>query len=277
MPMLKSALRDVLTESEIQHLSSSFDVIGDIAIIKIPPELSAKEKLIGDELLHRMKNVRTVLKQDSDVKGEYRIRDVSIIAGEEKYETTYRENGVQIKVDVRTVYFSPRLSTERARIASLVSEDEEIFNMFAGVGSFSFIIAKSVKCKIHSVDINSEAIRLGEESLRLNRRLKGTVIPILSDAAAYAASHTDEFDRVLMPLPERAREFLPAAISSVKRSGGILHYYVHVPEDEFEDMSWIENHLKEVEFGRKYRVELWKRVREVGPRYIQAVADIRVL
>src|SRR5579862_3785009 len=140
MPMLKDALKGLLSDEEIRHLSSSFDVIGDIAIIKIPEELSAKESLIGEELLRRMKNVVTVLKQDSDVQGEYRIRDVSVIAGSEKYETLYKESGISLLVDVRSVYFSPRLSTERIRIRSLVKSDEKIFNMFAGIGTFSYVL-----------------------------------------------------------------------------------------------------------------------------------------
>src|SRR5579872_2157412 len=186
MPMLKSALKGVLTEQEIGHLSSAFDVIGDIAIIKIPPELSGCEKIIGEELLRRMKNVRTVLKQESEVSGEYRVREVSLIAGEEKFETIYKESGVSIKLDVRMVYFSPRLSTERLRIKSLVSEGEEIFNMFGGVGTFSFVIAKSVNSRIHSVDMNPDAIKFANESLKVNRKLKGIVLPVLADAAEYA-------------------------------------------------------------------------------------------
>jgi len=275
--MLKSVLKGVLTDEEIQYLSSSFDVIGDIAIIKIPVQLSGKERLIGETLLRQMKNVTTVLRQDSDVQGEYRLREVSPIAGVENYETIYKENGVALRVDVRSVYFSPRLSTERSRIASLVSSGETIFNMFAGAGTFSFILAKSVNCTVHSVDVNPEAIRFTEESLTLNKKLKGRVLPVLSDASDYANSHAGEFDRVLMPLPERSKEFLPAAIFSAKKSGAMIHYYVHVSQDLFDDRSWIYNHLKEIGLGRNYEVLLWKRVREVGPRYIQAVADLKLL
>jgi tRNA (guanine37-N1)-methyltransferase len=275
--MLKNALRSVLSEEEILHLSSSFDVIGDIAIIKIPTELGRKEKLIGDELIYRMKNVTTVLKQESDVEGEFRLRNVSFVSGEEKYETIYKENGVLFKVDVRSVFFSPRLSTERARIRSLVSENEQILNMFAGVGTFSFILAKSVDCVVHSVDKNPEAIRFATDSLRLNKRLKGRVLPILSDANEYGKAHEGEFDRVLMPLPERAKEFLPCAVASGKKEGATIHYYVHIPLEDFQDRSWIARHLEEIGLDRDYEIKLWKRVREVGPRYIQAVADIRLL
>ncbi len=80
-------------------------MIGEIAIIKIPPELSSKEQIIGEQILREMKSVKTVLKQDSNVKGEYRTRQVTFIAGEEKYETLYRESGLLFKVNVSTGLF----------------------------------------------------------------------------------------------------------------------------------------------------------------------------
>ena len=276
--MLKDALRDHLNSLEIASLSSSFDVIGDIAIIKIPPELSSKETIIGEQILQRMKSVRTVLKQDSNVKGEYRTREVAFIAGEEKYETTYKESGLLFRVNVGSAYFSPRLSTERLRIRSLVSDGERIFNMFAGIGTFSLVIAKTKICEIESVDKNPEAIRLAFESLKLNKRMKGTVRPVLDDAKDFALAHKGVFDRIIMPLPERSAEFLPAAVASAKEtSWPVVHYYVHVSEEEFYDEKWIANHLGGIELQRKYEVTKWKRVREVGPRFIQAVADIVLL
>jgi tRNA (guanine37-N1)-methyltransferase len=275
MPMLKETLRDHLNDLEIASLSSSFDVIGEIAIIKIPPELSSKERIIGEQILQKMKSVKTVLKQDSNVQGEYRTREVKFVAGEEKYETMYKESGLVFKVNVRSAFFSPRLSTERLRIRSLVSEGEHIFNMFAGIGTFSLIIAKTKNCEIASVDINPEAIRLGLESMKLNKKMKGRVKMILDDAKVFAMKHRGEFDRVLMPLPERASEFLPAAMTSARvGSGPVVHYYVHVSEEEFYDGSWIANHLGAMDLPRKYEVLKWKKVREVGPRFIQAVADI---
>jgi tRNA (guanine37-N1)-methyltransferase len=275
MPMLKQALKDVLSESELSLLSSSFDVIGSIAVLKVPIGLVSKERLIGEEILSHVKNVRSVFSQASDVGGEFRIRDLKLIAGEENYETIYKESGCVFKVNVRDVYFSPRLSTERERIAKLAKDGERIFNMFAGVGTFSIVIAKTKSCPIDSVDKNPKAIELAKESLLMNKKLAGKVYPILADAKEYADTHESSFNRVLMPLPERADEFLPFAVKSCKE-GGTIHYYVHVPEHEFRRKDWIETHLQELDLGSKLEVTNWRTVREVGPHYIQAVADLLV-
>jgi tRNA (guanine37-N1)-methyltransferase len=273
--MLKEALNATLSKKEIEQLSSSFDVIGDIAIIKIPDELTTRKELIGSQILRAMKNVRTVLKQSSDVQGEFRTRDLELVAGEEKYETIHKENGCFFKVNVREVYFSPRLSTERERIASQVNDGEHILNMFAGVGTFSIIIAKRKEAQIESVDKNPKAIEFARESLNLNKHLKGRVNPILGDAGEYAKNHKETFDRILMPLPEHAKEFLEVAFESSRR-GAIIHYYVHIPEREFRNEDWVVEHLKSLKLPKLYEIQNWKRVREVGPRYIQAVVDIKV-
>jgi tRNA (guanine37-N1)-methyltransferase len=273
--MLKEALRPVLNQKEIELLSSSFDVIGDIAIIKIPEELESKQDLIGSQILGSMKNVRTVLRQSSNVQGDFRTRDLEFVCGEEKYETIYKEGGCLFKVNVREVYFSPRLSTERERIASLARDGEHILNMFAGIGTFSIIIAKYRECTIESIDINLKAIELAKESLKLNKRLKGNVNPIHQDALEYARAHPDYFDRVIMPLPERSKEFLRFAFETA-RNEATIHYYVHVPEEEFQNSDWILRNIESTSPGRSFELMKWKKVREVGPRYIQAVADLRV-
>jgi tRNA (guanine37-N1)-methyltransferase len=273
MPMLKEALSGLLSNEEISFLSSSFDVIGDIAIIKIPDVLHSREGTIANAILSRMKNVRTILNQTSNVEGEFRVRKVQFIAGEEKFETIYKESGCLFKVDVSSVYFSPRLSTERERIADLVKSGERIFNMFAGVGTFSVVVAKKKICTVDSVDKNPRAIELAKETLGLNRKLKGKVNPILADALDYSADNLSSFDRVLMPLPEKSFDFLKSAFSCLKK-GGMVHYYTHVSQEEFLDKTWIEDHLASAKIPRKFEVMKWKRVREVGPRYIQAVADI---
>ena len=117
---LADALSGLLNETERDALIASFDIIGDIAIVEIPEGLEPKEKEIGEALLRVHKNVRTVLKKLGPMEGEFRVRRLGFLAGENRTETTYRENGVPMKLDVAQVYFSVRLAGERKRIAELV-------------------------------------------------------------------------------------------------------------------------------------------------------------
>lgn len=196
----------------------SFDIIGDIAIVDIPEDAQDHKKEIAHTLLAR-KPVHTVVQKRSNVQGEYRIRTFEYLAGEQKSETIHREYGLTFKVDINTVYFNPRLSTERLRIAHKVDHGEVVTDMFCGVGPFSLMIAKYSEAeKVYAIDINPEAVQLLKENVRLNKI--ENVIPILGDAKKEIAKigHTD---RIIMNLPQRAFEFLPEAL----QYGSIIHYY----------------------------------------------------
>ncbi len=214
--MLKQALKNVLSESEINDVFSSFDIIGDIVIIKIPDSMSAKRQLIADAILSKVKPVKSVFMQSSPVQGDFRVRGVEYIAGENRTLTIYKEHNCRFKVDVSKVYFSPRLSTERERIAALVNDGEVIVNMFAGICTFSIIIAKKHKCKIYSIDVNPDAYSLCAENVKLNK-VTESVVPLLGDAKDIITNELKgKADRVLMPLPERAKEYLEYAVMALK-------------------------------------------------------------
>ena len=62
--------------------------------------------------------------RSSDVEGDFRTRNLEILAGEDNTETEYKEFGCKFTVDVENAFFSPRLSTERERIANLIQDGE---------------------------------------------------------------------------------------------------------------------------------------------------------
>ena len=145
--MLKKALESVLTPKESDELIAAFDQIGDIIIVRIPDSLFSKKKIIGETLLSEVKIAKSVFYQASAVEGDFRTRNLEILAGEDNTETEYKEFGCKFLVDVENAFFSPRLSTERERIANLVQDEEIVTNMFAGVGMFSIMAAKKKKTK----------------------------------------------------------------------------------------------------------------------------------
>ncbi|MEM2849806.1 MAG: class I SAM-dependent methyltransferase family protein, partial [Candidatus Bathyarchaeia archaeon] len=202
----------------------TIEVVGDIAILKIPPELEPYRFKIGEEVLKRIPSIKTILRQVSPTSGSYRVRGFEWLAGEYKTATIHKEYGCIFKVDLSKVYFSPRLLFERLRIAQLTKQGEVVVNMFAGVGCFSIIIAKlKPVSKVYSIDINPTAYELMVENIRLNR-VECIVEPILGDSKDVIESALEgSADRVLMPLPELAYGYLPSAISCLKDRRGWLH------------------------------------------------------
>ena len=114
----------------------------------MPNGNNVNAEAVANKIMSIHKGVKTVFVQNSPIFGDFRVRELKLVAGENKTITKYKESGCVFAVDVEKCYFSPRLLHERSRIASLVKPGETVVNMFAGVGCFSIIIAKtSVKLR----------------------------------------------------------------------------------------------------------------------------------
>ena len=226
------------------------------------------------------KEVKSVWQQVSSVAGKYRLRNLHFILGEKTTETIYKEHGCVYKLDLRNAYFSPRLSFERLRISKMIQPNETVLNMFSGVGCFSIASAKhSEPLKVYSVDINPFAFQYLKENIRLNR-VEKTVIPILEDAKNVTEQTLQKTcDVVLMPLPEKAYDYLEYALLALKPVGGMIHYY------DFEFAKKNENPIKKTEkkiseklYGlcENFQVKFGRIIRPIGPGWYQIVLDIQI-
>jgi tRNA (guanine37-N1)-methyltransferase len=273
--MLKKTLGSLLTTKESDELISAFDQIGDIIIVRIPDLLLPKKKLIGETLLEQVKNAKSIFHQSSSVEGTFRTRDLEIIAGDDKTETEYKEFGCRFIVDVRKAFFSPRLSSERIRIAELVNDGEVIVNMFGGIGMFSIIAAKKKKCTVYNIDINPDAAKFCQKNIEINK-LAGNVISIHGDAIDVIKNQLEnKSNRTLMLLPEKSDEFLNLAIQTTKNNG-IIHYYSHIHADKKSDAAKLsEQHYLDVTSVQSTILGS-KIVRPVGPRFYQTVVDTKI-
>ncbi|NPA48119.1 MAG: class I SAM-dependent methyltransferase family protein [Thermococci archaeon] len=257
-------------ESVKSVLPSSFDVVGDLAIIELPPELRDYGRAIGEAILRVHRHVRAVFAKGGRVEGEYRVRELIHLAGEKRTETVHRENGIRLRLDVSRVYFSPRLATERMRVFRRARQGEVVLDMFAGVGPYSVLLAKKVGM-VFACDINPWAIRYLEENIRLNR--VRNVVPILGDVRRIAGSI--KANRVIMNLPKFADRFLREALMSTA-DGGTIHYYAfgHEEDPYSEHESKIESVAKEL--GLTVEVLDRRKVRPYAPRQFNVAIDVRV-
>ncbi|MGQ9460337.1 MAG: class I SAM-dependent methyltransferase [Candidatus Bathyarchaeaceae archaeon] len=226
-------LVDVLGDSLPPHLLASLpravDFVGDIAVVEIPPELESHKETLGEAVMKTHRRVGTVLAKSGAVEGVYRLREFEVIAGVRKTETVHREHGCVYHVDLAKAYFSPRLSHEHDRVASLVREGETVVDMFAGVGPFSILIAKRHQnVRVYAIDVNPDAVNLLRRNVAVNH-VEKKVVPILGDARQVVRERfVGVADRVIMNLPERAIEYVDVACDAIKPEGGIMHYYEFV-------------------------------------------------
>jgi tRNA (guanine37-N1)-methyltransferase len=279
---LPRRLVDLLGSQLPPHLLASLpqavDFIGDIAVVEIPPELENYKAAVGEAILRAHKRLSTVLAKSGAVGGEFRVREFEPIAGVARTNTVHREYGYVFHVDLAKAYFSPRLSYEHNRVASLVREGETVLDMFTGVGPFAIHIArKRQKVHVYAVDKNPEAVRLLKKNMIVNR-VETKITPILGDAGQVVAERLrGSLDRVIMNLPEKAIEHVDAACEAIKPFGGTLHYYEFTSEAEpiRAVQERLESALKQ---SRRKLDEILssKIVRGTAPHTWQVVVDARI-
>lgn len=231
---LKEALAGQLTSSELQLLVQSYDIVGDIAIVIVPPELAAKERLIAAAILDTHRNIRVVAKRAGIYGGEFRTLPLEIIGGEERKETIHKEDGVRFLLNPETVYFSVRSGTERKRISSCVGNNEDVLVLFSGVGPYPLIIGRShPSCRVVGIEKNPEAHRYAIRNLGYNKKITNVTL-LEGDAGIVLPNLRRLFDRIVMPLPRSAVDFLPIALAGLRRQGW-LHVYDLQQEGRFAE------------------------------------------
>ncbi len=223
-------LRDWPT-AEHGLLPRSFDVVGDIVLVRIPAELEPRRFEIGEALLAFVPGAR-IVGADRGVRGEHRLREVERIAGSGGWATVHRENQVDLDIDVERAYFSPRLAREHERVAAEVRPGETVYDLCCGVGPFAVTIARDGRARhVTAVDANPEAIALLRRTLaRLG--LADRVTPIEGRVEAFARD-AGPADRVILNLPREGIKYAPL-VARLVAPGGQFHYYEVVGRDEFE-------------------------------------------
>jgi len=275
---IREILADRLPRGTFSEIPRSFDVIGDVAVIELPESLEQFYSVVGDAVLQVNPEIRLVLRKAGETKGRFRTRVFQIIAGSGNTETTHREFACTFRLDVEKVYFNPRLSHERKRVANAVREGEHVVDMFAGVGPYSVLIARShPTVTVYSIDINPDAYRYLAENAFLNQ-VADRVIPILGDAKELARGRLRGVaDRVVMNFPSGARDFLADAALMLKRDGGWIHYYTFASRDD--SLECVKTSFQDGIEAASRRINSFSHVKvlkEVSPSKVQVVLDAQI-
>jgi tRNA (guanine37-N1)-methyltransferase len=257
------------TYGKIIHIPSSFDVIGDIALIRLPDEVMTYKKEIGESLLAVYKHLHVAC-IDKGVKGEKRIRDIEIIAGEKRTETMHREHGIAITLDLKKVYFSPRLATERKRIAEMIQHGDNVIDMFAGAAPFSLVIAAlSTPQRVYAIDKNPDAIYYARKNVWYNKL--ASKIKILQGDAATTVRSLPQADHIIMNLPHSSFEFFPLALSK----GKMIHYYEIMEKEKIQDtLTLLEKAA--MKHGKRIQVTAVRRVGTYSSNMVKIGVDILI-
>ena len=228
---------DLLDEKLYQEFKDywprAYEIIGDILIVKIEPEVYDHSEEIGKAMLNRIPNIRLVC-ADNGVSGKFRVRDllpVSSRDGSIDTLTKIRENGNNILIDPSKSYFSSRLSNERRgnldsarELAVQLNRKITICDPYAGVGPSlaNLLCEDGLVDTILAGDLNPQAVDLLEQNIDHFRKKKTDEIILTvkcQDARLWAKEseyqHTVDF--LLVNLPHQTIEHMGDLLPLMRR------------------------------------------------------------
>ncbi|XP_023937071.2 tRNA (guanine(37)-N1)-methyltransferase [Bicyclus anynana] len=156
----------VLPENE--EVVSGFSQIGHIIHLNLRDHLLDYRSLIGQVLIDKINTCRTVVNKSNIIDNTYRNFSMEVIAGEEDFLVTVKENRCNFKFDFSKVYWNPRLCKEHERILELIKPGDILFDVFCGVGPFAVPAAKK-KCRVFANDLNPESFKWLNHNAKQNK------------------------------------------------------------------------------------------------------------
>ncbi|MHA1105072.1 MAG: class I SAM-dependent methyltransferase [Promethearchaeota archaeon] len=276
---LKSSLKDILTETELDLLPRGFQSIGKVMILKLNPALLKYKGIIAKKCMELLPSTKSVYLNKGKIEGTFRKpNNMEYVAGELNSLVRHKEHDVIYSFDFTKIMFSQGNLSERKYLATLVKDGEIIVDMFAGIGYFSLPIGKHSKpSRIYSIELNPDAYNYLVENVKLNH-LEDKVVPILGDSNTEVVKLSDsgiKAHRVIMGVFPAPKNYIREALLLVRDEGTTYHYegVTHKEEymnlySEFEDIAKSE--------GFECKLESQRFVKSYGPHLYHVVLDIFV-
>ncbi|CAH2232483.1 jg19416 [Pararge aegeria aegeria] len=156
----------ILPENE--EVVSGFSQIGHIIHLNLRDHLLEYRSLIGEVLVDKIKTCRTAVNKSSFIDNTYRNFSMEVIAGEEDFLVTVKENRCIFQFDFSKVYWNPRLCKEHERILEFLKPGDILFDVFCGVGPFAVPAAKK-KCRVFANDLNPDSFKWLNHNAKQNK------------------------------------------------------------------------------------------------------------
>ncbi|CAG0903695.1 unnamed protein product, partial [Darwinula stevensoni] len=163
---LHEILQAVLPDDK--EVISSYSLVGHIAHVNLRDHQLPFKDLIGQVVLDKLKNVRTVVNKVTVIENTFRNFAMEVLAGDNETQVCVKENHCSYEFDFAKVYWNPRLSTEHERLVEMLKPEDVLCDVFAGVGPFAIPAAKK-GCTVHANDLNPESVKWLKRNVDLNK------------------------------------------------------------------------------------------------------------
>jgi tRNA (guanine37-N1)-methyltransferase len=192
---------------------TGFATTGHIAHVNLRNEHLPYKHLIGQVLLDKSTNIKTVFNKVKTIENQYRTFAGEVIAGSSNMFTRVKEHNAVFEFDFSEVYWNSRLQSEHARIVDLIKPSQVVMDMFCGIGPFAIPLAQK-GVKVFANDLNPRSYYYLKHNMLLNK-VQHNITPYNMDGREFAKmiavkqlrGEVPSFDHVIMNLPASAAEF----------------------------------------------------------------------
>ncbi|PJF16451.1 tRNA (guanine(37)-N1)-methyltransferase [Paramicrosporidium saccamoebae] len=269
---------------EGMDIPSAFETVGHIAHVNLRDEHELYKELIGEVILEKNSQIRTVVNKIGAIESTFRYFKMEVLAGIPSTEVEVQEEGCTFRFDYSKVYWNSRLQYEHRRLVQMLRGT--VCDMFCGVGPFALPAAKR-GCTVYANDLNPESIHWLQINVGRNKLIQKVNVYNMDAREFVSKAITDlqnmdktndldgkvnntnktnaQFDHFVMNLPASAHEFLDV-FPKLAQDGLIsqdatstVHCYIFCKTDE-DPIEKIESGL-----GHKVTTATVKRVRDVAP------------
>jgi len=265
--LLKKELKGKIKNLDL--LPGSYQILGDICLIKLKDDLLKNKKDIGKAMMKLLPYVKTIC-LIKKVEGEFRQPEVEVIAGNGT-ETVHKESGCLFKLDVSEIMWSKGNQEERRRLVKQIRNGEVIVDMFAGVGYWSVILAKNKNVDIYAIELNPKSYSYLKDNVKLNK-VDSKVKTILGDCRKEVVKL--KADRIIMGYFPGTIEYLEFALKACKDDCWI-HYHDICEKGNENNLL---DEIKEILFVNNFRLveNKFKIVKKYAPGINHIVFDLKV-
>lgn len=259
-----------ISDEDPDYNLPSFEIIGDIAIIN---EIQGyDEERVIEGIRYYNPHIETILVKEEPLKGEFRLGEYKKIYGDST-ETIHKEFGCKFKVDPTKVFFSEREGSERKRVLDSCASGEKILVMFAGVFPYPILIAKNKDVDVVGIEKNPDAVDFARENISLNG-VEDSVRVIEGDVSE-EVDGLGVFDRIIMPSPTNAFEFLEDAFSVAEEGTEVIIYGVSERAEPYKQLI---DAIRQVSESKNFGFEILDKriVSDYSPSKYKVAVEFRV-
>ncbi|KKY14104.1 putative trna methyltransferase trm5 [Phaeomoniella chlamydospora] len=289
---MNDILHAVIPEDLHEEIPAGFAQVGHVAHVNIREQYLPYRHLIGQILLDKNTNLKTVINKLEDVGTEsiFRTFPYEVLAGPDDLNVVVSHNDCTFRFNFGKVYWNTRLNTEHTRIMDKFKEGDAVCDVMAGVGPFAVPSGKR-RVFVWANDLNPDSYRAMQDAVTLNRVDK-FVQPFCLDGREFIRKSAKDLLRlqrtatITAKTPSRSEVKKPnpkAQTKVLQEPATFDHYVMNLPAsaveflDAFKGLYTGHEHLFAPERGRKLpmvHVYLFS-VNELDPvKESQACCDI---